>query len=208
MGNHDTLTRCIKVPTLLPAVLNDEILILIQIAFDAKGLVGRSILLVKHRQSIVCSRLWRYIVYPTHKYLFIGRITRRRETVVVEATRVHNVPAAKTVMVAVARVIEVGQAQAMAEFMGKGSDTVDGRTRVITGVQLVEHRKHVNDGVARVGTEGTITAHTIIGSSTKVPVAGPDRLGIRCGGICFAHAGIDNDDHIAVVVAVGIIRLE
>ena len=208
MGYHDALTGSIAVPALLPAVFYDEKLILIQVAGNAQRLVGFGILLVKHRQGVIGARLRRDIVYPTHEYLLIGRIARRCEAVIIVAAQTHDVPIAQAIMIAVARVVEVRQSQAVAELMGKRSDTVDGRAVVIAAMQLVEHRKVIDQRITRIGPEGTVATHSIVGGRTEVPVAGPYSLGVCIAGLCLTHTGINDYDHITVVIAIGIIGCE
>ena len=110
MGNKDTLSGQIAVPTLLLAVLENKELILVQVALDAHRLVGRSALLVPHGQGVISAWTGCDVIHPTHKHFLIGSIARRRETVVVIAAHAHDIPVAHTVMVAVTRVIKVGQA--------------------------------------------------------------------------------------------------
>ena len=72
MGDHDAFAGDITIPALLPAVLHDEVFILVQVTDDAQRLVGSDILLVKYRQSIVGARHGSNILYPSHKHLLIG----------------------------------------------------------------------------------------------------------------------------------------
>ena len=64
----------------------------------------------------------------------------------------------------------------MAKLMGKRADAVDGLTVVIAAMKLVEHGKHIYNGVIIVGTESTVTAHSIVGCRAEVPITGPDSL--------------------------------
>ena len=136
------------------------------------------LLLVEHGQGVIGSRQGLDVVDPAHEDLLIGGIARRREAVIVVAAHAHNVPVAHAIVVAVARVIEVGQSQAVAKLVGKRADAVDGLAVVVAAVQLVEHGKRVDIGVTAVGTEGSVAAIVIVGSGIQRPVAGPDGLGI------------------------------
>ena len=208
MGNHDAFARGIAVPTLFLAVLENEELVAVQVARDAQGFVGRGALLVPHGQGVVGAGIGGDQLNPTHEILLVGRVARRREAVVVVAAHAHDVPVAQAVVVAVARVVEVGQSQAVAELVGKRADAVDGGTVIVAAIQLVEHGKVIHNGVAAAGTEGTIAARAVIVCRRQAPVAGPNGLGMDPRSLGLAHAGIDDDDHVAVVVVVGVIGRE
>ena len=66
-------------------------------------------------------------------------------------------------MAAIARVIEIGQSQAMTELMGKGTDTVDRFPIVVITIQLIEYSKVVNHGVSVIWAESTIATLRVIG---------------------------------------------
>ena len=208
MGDHDALARSITVPTLFLAVLHDEELVLVQVARDAQGLVGRCILLVKHGQRIIGAGLRSDVLNPSHEFLFIGAVARRCKAVIVVASQAHDVPVSHAVVVSTTRIIEVGQAQAVAKLMGKRADAIDGGAIIVATVQLVKDGKVIHQGVSIIGTECTRAAHAIVRGRRQVPVAGPDGLGMIPRSLCLAHAGIDDDHHIAVVVVVGVIGFE
>ena len=92
--------------------------------------------------------------------------------------------------------------------MDKSTDTIDGHAIIVAAVQLIEHSKVIYQGVAIVRAESTCAAHVIVSGRRQVPVAGPNGLGMvpRC--LSLAHTGIDDDDHVAVVVIVGVIGLK
>ena len=163
MGDHDSLAWHITVPALFLAVFQNEELIFIDVALDAHRLVGGLLFLVPYGQSVVGSRLRGHIINPSHENLLIGRIARRRKAIIIIAAHAHNVPVAQAVMVAIARVIEIGQSQAMTELMGKGTDTVDRFPIVVITIQLIEYSKVVNHGVTIRRAESTIATLRVIG---------------------------------------------
>ena len=134
----------------------------------------------------------------------IGRIAHGSISIVGVATGVHDVPIAHAVVAAIVRVVEVGQTQAVAELVAESADTVDGAAVVVATVYLVEHREIVHIGAAAVRTESAAATQAVVGGRLEIPVTGPDGAGDGVRGLCLAHTGIDNDDHVAVVVVVSI----
>ena len=208
MVDQQTLGRQVPVPSLLPAVLDDEELVAVDVALQEQGLVGIFILLVPDGQGVIGSGIGNDVVDPTHEVLLIGRVAYGGIGVVGIATGVHDVPVAHAVVAAVVRVVEVGQTQAVTELVAEGADTVDGRTVVVAAVHLVEHGEVVHIGAAAIGSEGAVTTQTIVGGRLEIPVAGPDGAGSRVRGLSLADTGVDDDDHVAEVVAVGIKTVE
>ena len=193
VGDEQSVAVGAAVPSLLLDVLDDEVLVGVLGGDDAVGFasVGGG------EQGELLFGVDGLDVHPVEELLFVGGIAGGGVAVFVIAAVVHDAPDAHAeVLGVVGRVVEVGQAEAVAELVADGADAVERGAAV--AMQLVA-----------AGISVDLDAVELQRRSRGVgqrPLMGPD--GVDAAALSFAIAGVDDVAEVDDAVAIGVVVLE
>ena len=202
MRNHHALVADIRVPTLSAAVLYHIILVGIKWTLHFHCPVGSDGLAVEHWQAVFCVGLRCNEFNPTEERFFVSIVAHRGVAVIVVAAIVHQAPCAHTVFGTVSGHIEVGQTEAVREFVAECAYAVEHGVGVETPLHLIEYGKLIHCDAVVVLHTGTIAHGCCICQS---PLARPNSIG-HCGSsLRFAHTGKHHHHHIANAIAIVIV---
>ena len=194
MGDQHAVSVGAAVPALLLDVLHHEVFVRVAAVFDAIRLAavggggeGYGLLFVEYLN-----------VHPAEELLFIGCVAAGGVAAFVVAAIVHDAPGIHAEVARVACVVEVGQAEAVAEFVADGADSVDLAAGIAVELATAGVLVHLN----------AVELHSGACAAGELPLMGPDGVCVSVMG--FAITSIDNvaEVHYAVIVRVVVAEVD